>query len=358
MRSTAPVKHVKRYRDRHGKLRLYHRPTGTPIESPYGTAEFFEELAALNRKVEVQAARPKGTLADIMAEYRKAPAFTGLAAATRKGYETYFALLSAFHDAPARDIDSGTVAEIRDVLAERNGRRSANYALAVLSVLFGFAIERKYVAANPVKQVRRVRRPKNAPRANRPWGPAECRIVIDRAPGQIKVPVALCMFTGMRKRDALTLTPRAFDARGRLSFETSKTGELVSMTPHPMLHGILSERPFPHAATIATTSRGEPWTSFGFDTVWSRFRTALECAGNVDEGLTIHGLRHTVGGMLADAGCDPDVIRRVLGQRTLHMAQLYSERAKRTRDTQMAMAGFDPFRLDNFGEIPMIPMQG
>lgn len=351
MRTVAPVKHLKRYRDRHGKLRLYHRPTNTPISSAYGTAEFFQEMAELNKKSALRAVRPKGTLSVIMAEYRKAPAYTGLAPSTRFGYDKYFALVKPFHDIPARDIDSGIIAEIRDGLSEKHGRRTANYALAVLSVLFGFAVERKYVSANPVKQVRRVRRSKKAPKANRPWEPDECRTVIERAPLQIKVPLALCMLTGMRKRDALTITPAAFDAGGRLTFETSKTDEVVSVMPHPMLIGILRERGNAKRGTISTTVDGGAWTSSGFDTMWIRFRKTLEDEGAVRPGLTIHGLRHTVGGMLADAGCDPDTIRRVLGQKTLHMALLYSERAKRTRDTRAAMAGFDPFRLDNFGEI-------
>ena len=65
-------------------------------------------------------------------------------------------------------------------------------------------------------------------------------------------------------------------------------------------------------------------------------------------GLTIHGLRHTVGGMLANAGCDPDTIRRVLGQKTAAMAQHCSDRAKRTRDTHAAMARFAPFPVRRF----------
>lgn len=357
MRTVAPVKHLKRYRDRHGKLRLYHRPTGTPIASVYGTPEFFAELSRLNAKTARQAAKPKGTLATVWEAYKK-PAFATLAAETQKGYEKYFNMLAPFHDTPIREIDSAMIAEIRDDFLVTKGRRTANYVMAVLSVVFSFAVERKYVKANPVKDVKRVRKAKDTPRANRPWTASECRAVIDRAPGHIKVPLAMCMFTGMRKRDALTLTPAAIDGAGRLTFETSKTEEMVSVRPHPVLRTILDARPHPNAKTLSVTLEGTQWASSGFDTVWGRFKAKLEAEGLVAPGLTIHGLRHTVGGLLADAGCDPDTIRRVLGQKTLHMALLYSERAKRTRDTQAAMAGMDPFRLDNFGEIEMSPKDG
>lgn len=352
MRTVVPVQHLKRYRDRHGKLRLYHRPTGTPIASVYGSPEFFAELARLNAKMQRQASKPKGTLLQVWEAYRK-PAFLTLAPETQKGYEKYFKLLAPFHNTPIKEIDSATISEIRDDLFVTKGRRTANYVMAVLSVVFAFAVEKKYARTNPVKEVKRVRRPKKAPRANRPWTASECRIVIDRAPPHLCLPLALCMFTGMRKRDALTLTPAAIDKEGRLTFETSKTDEMVSVMPHPLLRTILDRRPHPNAKTLAVTLDGTPWTSSGFDTVWSRFKAGLEAEGLVAPGLTIHGLRHTVGGLLADAGCDPDTIRRVLGQKTLHMALLYSERAKRTRDTRAAMADFDPFRLDNFGEIEM-----
>lgn len=357
MRTVAPVKHLKRYRDRHGKLRLYHRPSGTPIASVYGTPEFFQELERLNAKTARQAAKPKGTLLMVWEAYKK-PAFLTLAPETQKGYEKYFKLLAPFHNTPVREITSATVSEIRDHLFVTKGRRTANYVMAVLSVVFAFAVEKRYAHTNPVKEVKRVRKPKKAPRANRPWTAGECRAVIDRAPPHLRLPLAMCMFTGMRKRDALTLTAAAIDKAGRLTFETSKTDEMVSVMPHQLLKEALARRPHPNAKTLAVTMEGQTWTSSGFDTVWSRFKADLEKEGLVEKGLTIHGLRHTVGGLLADAGCDPDTIRRVLGQKTLHMALLYSERAKRARDTHAAMADFDPFRLDNFGEIEMPSIDG
>lgn len=331
-------------------MRAYHRPTGTPLTAPYGSAEFFLELNRLNRVTEKRATARAGTLLSVWEAYRE-PAFKTLAVATQRGYEKYFKLLEPFYQAPIKEIDAATIAEIRDQLFVEKGRRTANYTMAVLSVVFGFAVERGIVRANPVKGIRRVRKQKGTPRANRPWMAHECRIVIERAPMQIRLPLALCMFTGMRKRDALTLSPEAIDPQGRLTFETSKTEETVSVLPHPLLRSMIDTRPHPDAKTLSVTLDGETWTSSGFDSVWSRFKGDLEREGLIEKGLTIHGLRHTVGGMLADAGCDPDTIRRVLGQKTLHMALLYSERARRTRDTRAAMADFDPFRLDNFGEI-------
>lgn len=338
MITKTPISGVKRYRDRHGKWRNYHRATGKPIKAPYGTAEFAAEVAELNGLVSKKEPPRNGTLRGVMDEYKTTPAFADLAMATRAGYERYFEIAKPLHDVPIQSIDSAGLSVIRDKVAMKRGRRTANYMLSVLSVLFGFAIERKYVTQNPAFVVKRAKRDKTKPKANRPWSLEERKAVLAEAPSHLKVPLALAMFTGVRKRDALTLRKDAI--RGG-AIATSKTGEEIFIRIHPELAEILAGAP-PHAApTTAATSRGTPWTETGFNSVWDKFKDKLEAEGRVWPGLTIHGLRHTLGGHLADAGCDLDTIRRVLGQKTLTMAQLYSERAKKEAATKEAMERMD-----------------
>lgn len=340
MALSMPVKNVKRFKDRHGRMRHYHRPSGKPIKAAWGTPEFLDEVKTLNGLFEKKLISRGTSLKAVFDEYRTTPGWTThIAEATRKGYEKYFALLEPAHDWPIKAIESGQLAVIRDRLATKRGSRTANYVLSVLSVIFGFAIERGYVSTNPVKMIKRARRERDLKRANRPWTIEEAKIVLDEAPWPIKVPVAIAMYTGLRKRDALTLTKQ--EVHGSV-IETSKTGEEVTILIHPELAEILAQAPVHKAPTLAATSRGTTWSSSGFDSVWDRFKTDLENQGKIDEGLTMHGLRHTVGGLLADAGCDLDTIRRVLGQKTLTMAQLYSERAKKRNATRDAMARLDP----------------
>jgi integrase len=334
----APIAGVKRYRDRHGKWRNYHRATGKALKAEYGTAAFAAEVAELDGVVAKKPAAPNGTLKGVMDEYKTTPAFADLAMATRSGYERYFEIAKPLHDVPIKSIDSAGLSVIRDKVAMKRGRRTANYMLSVLSVLFGFAIERKYVTQNPAFVVKRAKRDKSKPKANRPWSLDERQVVLAAAPPHLKVPIALAMFTGVRKRDALTLRKDAIRG-GRI--ETSKTGEEIYIRIHPELAAILASVPEHLAPTIAATSRGTPWTESGFNSVWDKFKDKLEADGKVRAGLTIHGLRHTLGGHLADAGCDLDTIRRVLGQKTLTMAQLYSERAKKEAATKDAMERID-----------------
>ena len=80
---------------------------------------------------------------------------------------------------------------------------------------------------------------------------------------------------------------------------------------------VLDAAPTHHGSTVAATTRGTPWTESGFNSVWDRFKNRLEQEGKVGGDLTIHGLRYTVGDMLAEADTSLDDIRRALGRRPL-----------------------------------------
>jgi integrase len=68
----------------------------------------------------------------------------------------------------------------------------------------------------------------------------------------------------------------------------------------------------------------------------------LEKAGRVETGLTFHGLRHTCGTLLVEAGFDIDSVRRWLGQKTVAMAIHYTETADTSGRMQGMMKKFDP----------------
>ena len=53
-------------------------------------------------------------------------------------------------------------------------------------------------------------------------------------------------------------------------------------------------------------------------------RQRLEREGKIQPGLTVHGLRHTAGNVLADLGADPKTIAAMLGQVSEAAAGHYS----------------------------------
>ena len=338
------VRGFKIFRDRHGKMRCYHRRTGTPIDlsqNPIGSPGFFAEC---NRIAELanfgEIAKP-GTLGLLISEYRASGAFLeDLAERTRSDYQRVFDYLRPIADTPLTVFNKPLVVRIRDKAGAKRGRRFGTYTKQVLSVLFGWGEERGYLTGNPARGVRSIRKLKGAPRANRPWSDEERYVVLDEAPWHLRVPIALAMFTGVRLGDAIAITRSAYDGSS-IATTTRKSGQSVYWPCPIALKQILDSAPPHNAVTLAVNSHGRPWTQAGFRASWRKFRIGLEHKGMVGPGLTIHGLRHTVGTILAEEGFDNRTIADALGQATEAMAKHYSRDADRTRVMQGVVRRLD-----------------
>jgi integrase len=333
------LKGLKRYKSK-GRWYIYHRKTGRRLEAEFGTPAFLAELAALADHDRVIDAAP-GTVGALLHAYRSSPNYSDLATATKFGYGRMMNLLKPIDAMPLSALTAQFVAGLRDRVAAKHGRRQANYVMAVLSVACENGKEHGLLTTNPVKGVRRLRRSRQAEPANRPWSKAERQRVLDECPVQIRVPIALAMFTGLRKGDVVSLSRSAI-RDGRLWRKTGKTGQEISIPLHPDLMAILAAAPRHDAVTVAATIRGRPWTVSGFNSTFIKFIGRLEAAGKVEPGLTFHGLRHTCGTLLAEAGYDIDSVRRWLGQKTLAMAIHYSNTADTSEKLRGLMGGFDP----------------
>jgi integrase len=333
------LKGLKRYRSKGGWY-TYHRKSGRRVNADFGTPAFLAELAAIEGRHREFSPTP-GTVGALLSAYRASPYFSDLAPATRAGYGRMMDLMRPVDAMPLPELTSQFVAGLRDRISAKHGRRQANYVLAVLSVACENGKEHGLLTQNPVMGVKRLRRSRQAEVANRPWTQAERQLVLRTCPDQIRIPIALAMFTGLRKSDVLALMRSAI-RDGRLWRKTSKTGQEISIPLHPDLVAILAAAACPDAVTIATTSRGKPWTVSGFNSTFIKFIAGLKRTGQVDPGLTFHGLRHTCGTLLVEAGYDIDSVRRWLGQRTLSMAIHYTETADTSDKLRAMMGGFDP----------------
>ena len=328
------VKGFKIFRDRHGKMRCYHRKSGTPINSQIGTAEFFAECARISALAEMTAQPRPGTLGMLIIDYRRGHAFQDLAPRTRSDYQRIFDYLKPIGDTPLSRFNAPLVVRIRDAAAKKHGRRMGNYVKQVISLLFTWGIERGHIRENPAKGIKNIRRPKGAPRANRPWSDAERFAMLDAAPWHLRVPIALGMYAGLREGDALALTKSAYDGTS-LEIITRKTGQRVWWPVPQALKIILDSAPAHSAVTIAANSYGKPWTESGFRSSFGKLRARLEESSSVAAGLTFHGLRHTVATILREEGFDARTIADALGQKTEDMARYYS----RDADLRRSMTG-------------------
>ena len=336
------VKSFQIFADRHGKMRCYHRPTKTPIDlrkAPIGTPAFFAECARISELAKAMSPAKPGTLGSLFAQYKAHTAFTDLAPNTRRGYQSVFEYLRPIADTPLKRFDPPLIVGIRDEAAKR-GRRFANLVKAVLSLTFGWGVERGLLVSNPAKGVKNIRRARGAPDANRPWTDDERHVVLDGAPAQMRPALALMMFTGLGPGDALKL-PRTFYKDGAIATRRSKTGEPVYWPAPEPLRAILEAAPKHDAITLCANSGGKPWTESGFRASWRTHRTNLREAGAIGPGLTLYGLRHTVAVILREAGVDERGIADALGQRTIEMARHYAKGADLTEKMRGVAATFE-----------------
>jgi integrase len=333
------VKGIKRYtHPKTGISYVYHRKSGKRVVADFGTPEFFEELATIEKSHKVAASTP-GTLGLIIAEYRQVE-WEALAPATQKTYERVFDILRPIHDMPLAKMDRSFILSMRDrKLRAKYGVWTANYAVTVLSIIFGFARDRGVIESNPLaEQVRKIKRPRDAETANRPWTEDECRIVLERAPPHIRLPIAVAMCAGLRKGDFLSVKLAAV-RDGLITVRTSKRGVPIAIPIHPILADAIAGRPASNSDTLCVSSRGQPWTPTGWNASWGTFRRSLEAEGVIGRGLTGHGLRHTLGTRLREAGADDRTIADILGQRSTAMARHYSENAELPEQAKKLVTG-------------------
>jgi len=324
------IKGVKRYFEpKAGKYYCYHRKSGIRLFAEPGTEDFFNELKEAENSIKKPLKPKAGTLALLMIEYKKSHYFETLKPRTQRDYHKVMDYLKSIEKLPLKGIKPSTIVKIRDKAYEQKKRSFANYVIAVLSILFEFAKERDYMETNPAKGVRKIRRPKDAPKINRPWSKAERDVISKVLPLHILVPVAISRWTGFRQGDVLKIPKTAYDGHN-INYRTSKAGVTVIIPVAQPLKIILDHwlshinSTHSHECfTICVNSRGMPWTGAGFRASFFTIINKLTDEGKIGSGITFHGLRHTVATDLRELGYDKRTIADVLGQKTEEMAEIY-----------------------------------
>ena len=335
------IKGFQIFKDRYGKMRCYHRKTHIKIDldqTPIGSAAFFaecERIASVEKHMDVVKA---GTLGLLIRQYRSHPAFTDLAPRTKIDYDRCFNYLKNLSQVPLVNFTTPLIVRIRDKIEEKHGRRSANYAKTVLSIIFAWGKERGLMETNPATGIKGLKRPKDAGYANRPWKDFERAAVLAALPSHMRLPVLLMMFCGLDPQDAL-LMPKTAISDGKIHTRRGKTGVGVWMPiPTPVADEIaLTNAMETDSVTLCLNSKRRPWTVAGFRASWRPIRTKLEEDGLVEKGLTLKGLRHTVATILAEMGYDERTIADVLGQKTIEMARHYARSADKRKKVGAAV---------------------
>ena len=125
-------------------------------------------------------------------------------------------------------------------------------------------------------------------------------------------------------------------------YTRKKTGVPVVVSLAESLRKALDALPRKHVC-ILTTAYGKPFTVDGFSG-W--MRDAIEAAGITDLTCRPHGLRKTLGRMMADAECTAHEIMAALGHTTLAEAERYTREADRRRGGRRAIVKLEDHKAN------------
>lgn len=322
--------------------RAYHRKSREKIDcgkfEPY-TLAFDMEVHRINERHKVKDAKP-GTIGMLIKKYRASPRFQKRALRTKSDYQRVFDWLQPIENRPLEAFTRSFVAKLRDKAEELHGFRFANYVRSVLSLMFNWGLEYDYTKENPAEAVSLAERPKNLPDANRPWTDKEREAVWCGLTVHMRLPLVLMMYYALDPQDALALPKTAVSASG-IDTRRGKTGQAIYLPLMGPLVDALADLPKHDAITLCANSRGKPWTYNGFSTNWDKVKKKLEEKGEVQPGLTLKGLRHTVATILREMDMDYGTIQLVLGHATEAMARHYSKRADMTKKATATMVDFE-----------------
>jgi integrase len=273
-----------------------------------------------------------GSVAALIRDYRRSDEFLNLKPKTQRDYGRMLDFFAPIESHPADAVRRRHIRELRNALAGK-GRTQQLFG-QVASLLFNFAVDNDYCETNPASRMKRVGRA----RAYKAWSDAECAAFEASNPARhVMTGYMLGRYTGQRRGDVLKMARNAYNA-GLIAVKPSKTerhaddNEQLLIPAHARLRAYLADLPR-HALLFVVDEAGRALdeTSFSKD-----FRRALNTARLAH--LHFHGLRHTAGAALAEAGCSEKEIMAVLGHKTLSMVQKYTAGARRRRLATSAIA--------------------
>lgn len=134
---------------------------------------------------------------------------------------------------------------------------------------------------------------------------------------------ALALWLGNRRSDVATLRWDMFDwKRGIVRVEQEKGGKVLILPITPMLRDTLA--PLPRKGDcVLMTAYEKPFSAKSLTGTMAKW---TERAG-LPKGCTLHGLRKSLGKMLAETGASTRQLMEVLGHDDIEHAELYSREA-------------------------------
>lgn len=331
--TVARVKHIKRVKDRYGRVRYYHQKTGERLPDDRESRAL--RALEINQSLPTNTGTPKGptpgTFADVVRRYRRSADFTSKRPKTRYEYNRHLNAIEAkLGQFMVQDLRRSHVKTMRDKLQATP--REANYRLSILHRILAYAIDEEIISENVAAGVERLQ---EGP-GYQAWPDDVYTKAVQASDKELADYFRLLRWTGLRPQDVIALTWQAIDRKnGFIAVRQQKTTEPVWLPLHSTLISILDDIP-KRAPQILTRPSGRPWNSV--NELARRTRSVMKTIGEDGRGYTPHGLRHSAGDALAESGCSAKEIQAILGHASPRSSERYTKTADQKRLANSAIA--------------------
>ena len=338
--------------DRHGTVRVYVRRHGRKVRiRELATVEDFMAAyrAALacgevgNDSLPIPTAVAPGSLRWLVEHYYQSAEYRGLGKGTRRVRKGILDGLCKEHgNKPFAMLEPHHVRMLRDQKADLP--EAANARVKALRQVFKWATVAGRADRNPAREVPYLR--PNNPEGFHAWSIEEVQRFEARHPvgTKARLALALLLYTGVRRSDAVSLGPQMERGESLCFRETKGQAQRVKDREIPILpelRSVLDATPSGHLNYI-TTAFGKPYTAPGFGN-WFRRR----CDEAHLPHCSAHGLRKAGATIAADNGATEHQLMAIFGWDSPKQAALYTRKANRKRLAAEAMHKLVPGQTEN-----------
>ena len=336
------IPYVKEYVDKAGTVRRYFRKRGcktVPLPGVPGSREFMEAYeTAVGTPLERPALQGPGTVAALIVDYLRGPAFANLKPSSQKSYRAVLDRFGTKHGHRlVRDMPRDKVAAyIHEIGATHPGM--ANVTRSVLRKLLAHGVRLGYRNDNPVAEIDRYKLG-----THHTWTDAELKAFEARWPPgtRQRLAYALLLFTGQRVGDVARMRRQDISG-GCIAVEQEKTGTVLSIPIHPTLAATMKAGPHKGMNLIG----GPDGRQMTKDALSAMMKRAVAAAG-LPPKCVPHGLRKAMARRLADAGASTKQIASISGHKTLTEIERYTAAADQKHLSRAAM---DKLRTDDMDD--------
>lgn len=298
----------------YNRPRMRRKPTaGFPLETLGGFVHWFTNGAI------------DGALEGEIEGY---PKWWKLADATRKDYLAAYEYLRSEFDVQLRDIKQPDLYDARDICANVKWGRFADKMIAALSSMFRQAVKRGKMDFNPCLGMDKAHTAD--PNSNREWFTPEWQFARERAPLEVKIPLMLARYAGLRGQAIVICNRKHFEEHPltgqAVRFTAGKNKKAVFLPVMTELQDFMAELKVQRAdGLIAVRDDGSPWESEKeMQTRVSHWLRDRERDGMVGAGTTLHGLRVSYAAWWKRNGANNAEVADLLGDKSEAMGKHYT----------------------------------